>query len=424
LELIRILDFVIGISVKPRYSYVIKDKDGKTIKDVATESSAESLQGKFQKQGYFIVSIKELQAANPHTFQKKKKFTHKSVKLEDLLSFARQLGTMLESGVAIIRSLNVIQSQVESEQLSRILKQVKEDVEQGASMSQSLAKYPKVFNQFWVSLMEVGEASGTIPVVLNKLTFYLEQQARFASTIISGIIYPAILFIVCMGAVAFFALFVGPRFEAIFVSMHAELPGITVVLLTTFKFIKQNFLFIIGGFIGAFFLFKQFISTYHGRSVWESALFRLPTVGNVYRLIIVERFASQMAILIDAGVPILYALDITERLVDNNTCAIIINDIKEAVRQGELLTAPMERSGFFPPMATQMILVGEETGELSKMLKHVAVYYQDQVETFMKRFSTIIEPFMLIFMGGVIGTIVLAMFMPMFNLSQLGGGGG
>ncbi len=153
-------------------------------------------------------------------------------------------------------------------------------------------------------------------------------------------------------------------------------------------------------------------------------MFNLPAFGGIYRLIIVERFASQMAILIDTGVPILYALDITERLVDNNTCALIVSSIKEGVREGELLVTPMERSGFFPQMCIQMILVGEETGELSKMLKHVSSYYQTTVETFMKRFATIIEPVMLVFMGAVIGTIVLAMFLPMFNIAQIGGAGG
>src|SRR6185295_17173142 len=157
---------------------------------------------------------------------------------------------------------------------------------------------------------------------------------------------------------------------------------------------------------------------------WEKILFNLPSAGDVYRLIIVERFCSQMAILIDAGVPILYALDITERLVDNHTCAIIVSDIKEAVREGVLLANPMEKSGFFPAMAIQMVQVGEETGELSKMLKHVSAYYQEQIETFMSRFATIVEPFMLVFMGAVIGTIVLAMFLPMFNIAQLGGAGG
>ncbi|MBF0531804.1 MAG: type II secretion system F family protein [Candidatus Omnitrophica bacterium] len=409
----------------PKFSYIVKDRDGKTIKDVVTENSQEQVVAKLQKEGYFIISVKELVAMKAGAKSAKKnvrKYTHMGTKLEDMVSFARQLATMLESGVPLIRSINVIQSQVECKELALVLTDVKDRVENGASLSQAIAKHPKVFNTFWVSLIEVGEASGTIPVVLGKLTFYMEQQAHFNSTIISGMIYPGVLFCVCMGAVAFFALFVGPRFEAIFTTMHAELPAFTVLVLGIFKFVKANFLLLIAGTVGGVWSFLQFIKTYHGRTMWEQFLFNAPVVGGVYRLIIVERFTGQMAILIDAGVPILYALDIAERLVDNNTCALIVNDIKEAVREGELLVAPMERSGFFPGMAVQMIMVGEETGELGKMLKHVATYYQEQVETYMKRFSTIIEPFMLVFMGAMIGTIVLAMFLPMFNLSQINTG--
>lgn len=234
--------------------------------------------------------------------------------------------------------------------------------------------------------------------------------------------YPMVLFFVCMGAVAFFALFVGPRFEAIFNTMHVKLPLITQILLTIFRFIKEKFFLIILGGAGIFFLFKKYIKTPVGQMQYENFMFGLPTFGHIFKLIVIERFTSQISILIDSGVPILYALDITQRLVDNLACGKIIGDIKESVRQGELLVAPMERSGFFPGMTIQMITVGEETGELGKMLKHVAAYYQETVATFMKRLGTLIEPVMLVFMGAVIGVIVLAMFMPLFNISKLGGG--
>jgi type IV pilus assembly protein PilC len=235
--------------------------------------------------------------------------------------------------------------------------------------------------------------------------------------------YPAVLFVVCLGAISVFALFIGPRFESIFNEMKVELPLITRVLLGAFRFIKSNFLFVLMGIGGFLFLFKKWTRTRFGRLQMEKFIFGLPSIGHVYKLIIVERFSSQMAILVDSGVPILHALDIAQRLVDNVSCANVIGDIKESVRQGELLVAPMERSKFFPGMAIQMINVGEETGELSKMLKHVAAFYQETVETFMKRLGTIIEPFMLVFMGAVIGVIVLAMFLPLFNIAQLGGGG-
>lgn len=411
----------------PKFSYTIRDQNGKTYKNVIEGFDRNSVVTHLQKQNYFVVNVVEIKTGaggKASLKKKKKKFTHKKVKLHDLLAFSRQLGTMLEAGVTLIRSLDVILSQVQSQRFNEALKQVRIDVEKGESLSSSLGKHPLIFNPFWISLIEVGEASGTIPTVLAKLNFYLEQQARFKATIISGIIYPAILFGVSIGAVVFFALVVGPKFESIFTQMGAELPLITKVLLAIFKFIKQKFFMLILGIVGGVYLFRKYIKTHAGKMQFEKFLFGLPTFGEIFKLIIVERFTSQMSILIDAGVPILYALDITERLVDNATCAIIVSNIKEGVKGGELLVAPMERSEFFPPMAVQMIMVGEETGELSKMLKHVSHFYQDTVETFMARFATIVEPFMLIFMGGVIGTIVLAMFLPMFNLSQLGGGGG
>ncbi len=408
-----------------KFSFVVKDREGKEFKNITDAPNQESLISRLQQEDYFIVSIEELTAApvKPKSARPvmKRKFSHKSVKLGDLLTFAHQIATMLRAGVPLIRTMDVISTQIQSEKLFRILTKVRQDIEQGDSLSVALSKYPDVFNQFWVSLIEVGEASGTLPTILEKLASYLEQQAAFRSTVLSGILYPSILFVVAMGAVSFFALVVGPRFESIFTSMHAKLPPLTLTLLAVFKFIKTNFLLLIAAMIGLSFAFKRFIKTYHGKTLFEKFLFSLPSIGEVYKSIIIERFFSQMGILLDSGVPILYSLDITERLVNNNTCALIVNDIKEEVKRGELLVTSMEKSKFFPPMCTQMVMVGEETGELSTMLKHVSEFYKTAVATFMTRFSTVMEPIMLVFMGAVIGTIVLAMFLPLFNISQLGG---
>lgn len=416
----------------PNFKYTAKNSDGQTIAETSEAYDRNSLIQTLQSKGYFILKIEEVQApaasasSSPKAGRdtRHKKFAHKKVKLQDQLTFARQLCTLLESGITLLRSLEVVVDQVESEQLYKILTDVTRDVEQGSALSEALAKYPKIFNQFWISLIEVGEASGTMPMVLNKLAFYLEQQAAFRSTITSAVMYPAVLFVICMGAVAFFALFVGPRFEGIFNQMGVQLPLITKVLLASFRFIKINFLQIVLGIGISIFILRKWTQTKPGRLQKEHVLYSMPGIGKVYKLIIVERFASQMAILVDTGVPILQALDISERLVNNLTCGRVIRDIKESVRQGELLVGPMQRSRFFPSMALQMIMVGEETGELSKMLKHVANFYQETVTTIMKRFGTLIEPFMLVFMGAVIGVIVLAMFLPMFNIAQLGGGGG
>ncbi len=411
----------------PRFHYTAKDSSGKNIAEDIEAFDKTSLISELQQKGYFILSIEEHAAFATQveaTKEAPRKFTHNNIKLMDMLNFANQLATMLDSGITILRALEVIIDQVESKNFYAILQKVNADVEQGSSLSEALARFPKVFDQLWVSLIEVGEASGTMPKVLKKLAFYLEQKAAFNSTVTSAIMYPMVLFCVCLGAIAFFALFVGPRFESIFNTMHVELPLITRVLLSSFRFIKQNFFMLVFGTAAVIFLFKKYAQTSVGRAHVEQFLFSMPVFGNIAKLIVIERFSSQMSILVDSGVPILYALDITQRLVDNSICANVINNIKESVRQGELLVAPMERSKFFPSMCIQMISVGEETGELSKMLTHVATYYQQTVETFMKRLGTLIEPFMLVFMGGVIGVIVLAMFLPMFNIAQLGGAGG
>ena len=206
----------------PKYIYVVKDKEGKSFKNVLDSPGYQSAVERLQKMGYFIVSLNEISfglkssGKQLATAKKKIKFSHQWIKLADFLSFSRQLATMIESGITLTRSLDVILSQTESAQFYAALTKVKAAVEQGSSLSAALGAQPKIFNQFWVSLVEVGEASGTLPSVLNKLAYYLEQQDHFRSTIISGIIYPAILFVVATGAVAFFAFVVGPQFEAVF----------------------------------------------------------------------------------------------------------------------------------------------------------------------------------------------------------------
>lgn len=379
-----------------------------------------------QAQGFFIVGVEEIRDQQTASARSQsaitKKFAHNNVTLEDIVSFAKQLATMLEAGVPLLRSVSVIADQVESRDLAQVLHDVRGCIEQGQSFSKSLGKHPKVFSSFWVSLVEVGEASGTLPAVLKKLTEYMEQAAAFRSQIIGALIYPAVLFTICVGAVLFFALFIGPTFERVFHDMNVELPGVTVAMLAIFNFIKTKFFFIILFFIGVFFGLKFYLATPAGRWQFEQILFGLPGFGLIAKLIVIEKFTSQMAILVQSGVPILLALEISERLVENLTCAEVIRKVREAVKEGKLLAEPMERSAFFPPMAVQMIRVGEETGELAQMLNHVAVYYKHTVEEFMKRISTLIEPVMLVFMGGIIGAIVVAMFLPIISLS--GGGGG
>jgi type IV pilus assembly protein PilC len=405
----------------PIYSYTVKDSEGKTKTDIDQAHNEDALVEKLQSEGYFVVRVRLAMEKSVLKGDKKGtefRFDHDKCNIEDLLVFSRQLATMLEAGVTMLRSFDVILSQIQSKQLFVATTRIHDDIEQGSSLSVALAKHPKIFNQFWVSLAEVGEASGTMPLVLNKLAQHVEQDAAFQSAIISAMVYPVILCIVCTGAVIFFALVVAPKFEDVFNQMHAELPLMTRCLLATFTFIKHYLLLIFGVGFGIFLALKAYFSTPLGTLHFEKIMYKLPVVGDITRLIVVERFSAQMAILIESGVPILYALEISEKLVNNRTCGLVVAQVREGVRDGKSMADALLEAGFFPMMAVQMIKVGEETGELGKMLKHVAEFYQANVEAFMKRFSVLIEPFLLVFMAAMIGTIVISIFLPLFKLGQ------
>jgi len=405
----------------PMFSYTVQDSKGNSKTETVSAPNENALAEKLQSEGFFIVNISLAMDKNAFKEVKKVrefKYDHDKCRIEDLLILSRQLATMLESGVTMLRSFDVVLTQIQSKELYNATLKIHNEIEEGSSLSNALSKHPRIFNQFWVSLAEVGEASGTMPLVLNKLAQHVEQDAAFKSAVISAMVYPLVLFVVCIGAVIFFALVVGPKFEDVFKSMHAELPLMTRCLLATFDVIKHYLLMFIGLGVGLFFALKMYISTPKGTLQFEKFIYNLPVVGEVTKLIVVERFAAQMAILIESGVPILYALEITEKLVDNKTCGLVVAQVREGVREGKGVAIALEDAGFFPVMAIQMIKVGEETGELGKMLKHVAEFYQQSVEAFMKRFGVLIEPFMLVFMGTMIGTIVISIFLPLFKLGQ------
>ncbi len=411
----------------PKYNYTARDITGNIKTDVLEAPNEKALVEKLQAQGLFIIKFYEpLEMVQGQVVKKSllMKFDHNGIKLEDLLIFSRQLATMLEAGVALMRSLDVVLTQIQSRDLHRVVSQIRTDVEGGKSFSQALNKHPKVFGQFWISLVEVGEASGTLADVLNKVANHVEEEEAFRSTIISALVYPAILCIASVGAIIFFALFVAPRFEDIFTSMHAELPIMTKILLATFKFIKNYLIFLIGGIAVVIFTLVNYFRTPIGKLQLEKIIFEAPIMGELTKLIIMERFCSQMSILVGSGVPILLSLDIVSRLVENDSVGLLIHKVRDDVREGKGVAETLSKEPFFPMMAVQMIKVGEETGELAKMLNHIAKYYKRNVEAFMKRFATIFEPIMLVFMAGVIGIIVVSIFLPLFKLGQGGGGYG
>ena len=410
----------------PNFTYTAKDPLGKTIKETVTVPNKDALIAQLQKQGYFVLNVEDGPLSIPahHVVQRiktKRRFARRKIITEDKVLLSRQLATMLESGVNLLRSLTVVVEQAESERFYIVLSQVRADVEQGTSLSAAMAKHPKVFDSLWISLIEVGEASGTMPLVLNKLVTYIEKAEAFRSAIVSALIYPSILLSVAFCAILVFALVIGPKFQEMYASLGNKLPELTQNMLNLFAFMRNYFFQIFGIICAIVIVARKYVETPVGRLQFERLLFKLPAAGEMVKTAVVEKFASQMSILVESGVPILYALDIIERLIGNKTCERVIAQIKGKVREGSLISQEMAKTQFFPPMACQMIAIGEETGDLGKMLNHVADYYQRSLQIFTTRFATIFEPMILLFMGATIGTMVLAMFLPIFNLATGGG---
>jgi type IV pilus assembly protein PilC len=293
-------------------------------------------------------------------------------------------------------------------------------MEAGLSFHESMAKHPRVFSELWVNLVESGEASGNLTIVLDRLAKYLERNAQFTRKVISALIYPAILLFAGTGALLFLTIKIIPTFAELFRGFGVKLPLLTQILIWTSEFLRKYFLLGVGSTVAAFIFFKGYIRTKEGRRSYENFKFKLPIFGEFFRALIVERFSSEMSTLIESGVPILYSLEIAEQSVGNSIVSGVIRQVKESVRDGRTLTAPLEKSGFFEPMVVQMVNIGEEIGELSAMFKKINNFYQEYVETFLTRFTAMFEPVMLLFMGVVIAAMVIGMFLPIFQIAQVG----
>ncbi|MDD4907750.1 MAG: type II secretion system F family protein [Candidatus Omnitrophica bacterium] len=412
----------------PRYFYIAYTKSGKKkVQDVEEAMNMEELVGRLQAKGLVVINVmpesKEMQlsaekGAKTKTAQRR---MHSGITSDDLMHFCSQLSVLLGAGIVILDALDTIAMQVSSTKLYTIIKNLKKDMEGGLSLHQAMAKYPTVFSDLWINLIESGEAAGSLPTILVRLSSYLERNAKFREKIISAIIYPMILLVVSVSALLFLTVKIIPTFATLFAGFKIQLPLLTKMLIVLSAALRKYFLVFFIAAVVVIYLIKMYIKTPPGRRMLETFLFNMPVGGDFFKVLVAERFCSEMSILIESGVPILYALEISERAVSNLVVSDIIHKVKEDVREGRSLSRPLEKSGFFEPMVVQMVRVGEEIGDLSTMFKKVSSFYQDYVEVFLARFTAMFEPAMLIFMGLMIGVMIIGMFLPIFQIAQMGG---
>lgn len=411
-----------------KFYYSTRDKSGKKITGFEEGSNQEEVIARLQARELIVIEVtpeQGVEAGASLTLGSPKvkarvRYKHYRVTSEDLMLFCRQLATLLGAGVTILKALEVISQQVASHKLFDCIRSLEKNMEAGLSMHEAMAKHPAIFSELWINLVESGEASGNLSGILSRLANYLERNESFKKKIISAMIYPVILTCAGFGALLFLTIKIIPTFATLFAGFNLKLPLLTQILVDISAFLRKFLLLIVIGLAAGFYLLRRYIKTRPGRIQYETFKFKLPVFGEFFRALTVERFSSEMSTLIESGVPILYALEISERSVGSLIVGDIIRKIKEDVRSGKSLRQPMEQSGYFEPLVVQMIAVGEEIGELAPMFHKINVFYEEYVETFLGRFTSMFEPFVLLFMGLVIGIMVIGMFLPIFQISQIG----
>ena len=343
------------------------------------------------------------------------------VKHKDLAIFSRQFATMINSGLSLIRSLNILVEQTESRGLREALVEVRSDVEQGQSLSQAIAKHEKVFPKLYVAMVRAGEAAGMLDEVLLRVAAMLEADVRLRSKIKSAMTYPVIVLIMALMLSTVMLIFIVPVFAGMFDDLGGELPMLTQVLVTASGFVMSPLGVITYIVVPLTFwqAYKRIRSTEKGRYALDVAKLKVPVFGVLFHKIALTRFARNLSTLLASGVPILQALEITGDTVNNGVIRDAIVDVQDSVRQGESINAPLSKHDIFPGMVVQMIAVGEETGNVDGMLGKVADFYDTEVEAMTESLTALMEPLMIAFIGGIVGGMVIALYMPMFKIFEV-----
>jgi len=408
----------------PKFKYTAKTKDGKTVEEVVNLSTKDDVVARLRAKGLFIISIAEakekgggLAFFSSFSTQKGKRV---KIQPHDLAFFARNLSTTLSSGLTLLRSLEILSSQAESIKLEKILKQCSDYIKEGLSLSEAIVKYPKVFSPLWRGLVEVGEASGNLPFVLEKIADYLEVRITFERKIKGALVYPAILLVVAVGAVGIFFKFILPKFTGLFAQFDIELPLPTRVIFSISNFLEANFLLAVVIVAAAGFGLTLFTKRPETKKIWDRIKLKLPIVGGLVSLTALERLTSTIFILLDSGLPLVYTLEVVARGTGSSVLEKSLLQVTERVRDGASLSDEFRKLEIFPPLISEMAKIGEETGNMPQVFNKIANHYQKVLTSRIDRLIAAFEPVMIVFIGIVIGGVVIALFLPLFRLSTLG----
>ena len=399
-----------------QYAYKVRDRAGKFVEGQVEAASEAAVADKLRAMGYVPLDVRPANAGMQReiSFGRKKR-----VKLKDLSVFARQFATMIDAGLTMLRALTILSEQVEKPEFRRVLRQVKEDLEAGMSLSVAFAKSPDVFPVLMVSMTKAGEAGGFLDVAMRQIADNFEAEVKLRQKIKAAMTYPVVVFILAILMCIGMLIFVVPVFESMFDGLGGELPLPTkflVFLSSTMRFLLP--IFIVLSIIGVT-LWRKFGKTQRVRNVVDPLKLKLPVFGDLARKLALARFARNLSTLLSSGVPILQSLDIVGETTGSVVITRALKDVQKSVSRGDTVAGPLSKHDVFPPMVVQMIASGEETGAIDAMLAKIAQFYDEEVEATTEALTALIEPLMIAFLGGIVGSMIIALYMPIFKVFEL-----
>ncbi|WP_204139101.1 type II secretion system F family protein [Halomicronema sp. CCY15110] len=405
----------------PTYVATGRDSSGRERKEKVAASNPSEARNLLKEQGLFIQDLKEEKGFSFSMDSISMALT--SVSVKDKAVFSRQFAALVNAGVALVRGLGVLSEECPNPKLKRALEDINGDVQQGTSLSEAMAKHPGCFDKLYVSLVQAGEVGGVLDEVLNRLAKLLEDLNRLQNQIKSAMAYPVTVSLLAIIIFVAMTVFLLPTFAEIFEELGAQLPLFTRIMLGISAFLRNlvNWVIIAGVVFGVSFAYKRYYATDSGERTMDGLFLKLPLFGDLVQKTATARFCRTFGSLSRSGVPILTSLEIVRDTAGNRVIADAIDDARDEIQTGGMISLALQKHRVFPAMAIQMISIGEETGELDSMLMKVADFYEDEVEQAVKALTSIMEPFMIVILGGMVGSILVSMYLPMFKIMEVVG---
>lgn len=399
----------------PNFNYTALDTSGKKISGNYNASSITDVIDMLKQKKYIPVDIKEKRASS-------KDFTFldslAKIKTKDLAVFCRQFQVMLSAGVAIVNSLEILYEQTENKKFKEVIKDLREHIQKGSTFSESLEYHRDVFPEIMISMIEAGEVSGNLDVIMERLSIHFEKEFKINNKIKSAMVYPIILTVVIIAVVSFLLIFVMPTFISMFEGSGVPLPGPTIALLNISKFLRQRWYIVFGSIVLIVFIYNRLSKEKNIKIKKDKFKLKIPVVKNVQIKVASARFTRTLSTLLGSGVELMKSMEIVSKVSGNSYVSSILMEVKEDLRKGGTLSEPLQRYGIFPPMIPAMINIGEESGAIEEVLNKTADFYDEEVDTAIQKLTTMVEPVMIIVMAVIVGFIVIAMLLPIFDMAN------